>query len=51
MGHVRAGDEPVDPSALYHSPNWSDAPKRWLRLAFGLLALNGACRGVVLSIV
>jgi hemolysin III len=53
-------------SALYHSPNWSEAPKRWLRrvdhagiygliagtyTAFGLLALNGGWRWVVLSIV
>jgi hemolysin III len=53
-------------SALYHSPNWSDAPKRWLRrvdhagiygliagtyTAFGLLALSGYWRWVVLSIV
>ena len=53
-------------SALYHSPNWSEAPKRWLRrvdhagiyaliagtyTAFGLLALSGYWRWVVLSIV
>jgi len=53
-------------SALYHSPNWSDTPKRWLRrldhagiygliagtyTAFGLLALSGSWRWVVLSIV
>jgi hemolysin III len=53
-------------SALYHSPNWSEAPKRWLRrvdhagihaliagtyTAFGLLALSGWWRWVVLSIV
>jgi hemolysin III len=53
-------------SALYHSPNWSEAPRRWLRrvdhagiygliagtyTAFGLLALNGYWRWVVLSIV
>ena len=53
-------------SALYHSPNWSDAPKRWLRrvdhagiygliagtyTAFGLLALSGYWRWMVLSIV
>ena len=53
-------------SALYHSPNWREAPRRWLRrvdhagiyaliagtyTAFGLLALNGYWRWVVLSIV
>jgi hemolysin III len=53
-------------SALYHSPNWSEAPRRWLRrvdhagiygliagtyTAFGLLALSGYWRWVVLSIV
>ena len=53
-------------SALYHSPNRSEAPKRWLRrvdhagiygliagtyTAFGLLALDGYWRWVVLSIV
>jgi hemolysin III len=53
-------------SALYHSPNWREAPRRWLRrvdhagiygliagtyTAFGLLALSGYWRWVVLSIV
>ena len=53
-------------SALYHSPNWPETPKRWLRrvdhagiygliagtyTAFGLLALSGYWRWVVLSIV
>jgi len=53
-------------SALYHSPNWPEAPRRWLRrvdhagiygliagtyTAFGLLALSGYWRWVVLSIV
>jgi hemolysin III len=53
-------------SALYHSPNWREAPRRWLRrvdhagiygliagtyTAFGLLALDGSWRWVVLSIV
>ena len=53
-------------SALYHSPNWREAPRRWLRrvdhagvfgliagtyTAFGLLALSGYWRCVVLSIV
>ena len=53
-------------SALYNSPNWSEAPKRWLRrvdhagiygliagtyTAFGLLVLSGYWRWVVLSIV
>jgi hemolysin III len=53
-------------SALYHSPNWRDAPRRWLRrvdhagiyaliagsyTAFGLLALSGYWRWVVLSVV
>ncbi len=53
-------------SALYHSPNWGEAPRRWLRrvdhagiyaliagtyTAFGLLALGGYWRWLVLSIV
>ena len=53
-------------SALYHSPNWREAPRRWLRrvdhagiyaliagtyTAFGLLALSGYWRWGVLSIV
>ena len=53
-------------SALYHSPNWSEGPRRWLRridhagvygliagtyTAFGLLALDGNWRPVVLGIV
>jgi len=53
-------------SALYHSPNWREAPRRWLRrvdhagifaliagtyTAFGVLALSGYWRWVVLSIV
>jgi hemolysin III len=53
-------------SALYHSPNWREAPRRWLRrvdhagiyaliagtyTAFGLIALSGYWRWVVLSIV
>ena len=53
-------------SALYHFPNWREAPRRWLRrvdhagiygliagtyTAFGLLALDGYRRWVVLSIV
>jgi hemolysin III len=53
-------------SALYHSPNWREAPRRWLRrvdhagiyaliagtyTAFGLLVLSGYWRWVVLSIV
>jgi hemolysin III len=53
-------------SALYHSPNWTVGPRRWLRrvdhagiyaliagtyTAFGLLALSGYWRWVVLSIV
>jgi hemolysin III len=53
-------------SALYHSPNWPEGPRRWLRhvdhagiygliagtyTAFGLLALSGYWRWVVLSIV
>jgi hemolysin III len=53
-------------SALYHSPNWPDRPRRWLRridhagvygliagtyTAFGLLALKGNWRPVVLGIV
>jgi hemolysin III len=53
-------------SGLYHSPNWSEAPRRWLRrvdyagiygliagtyTALGLLALSGYWRWVVLSIV
>jgi len=53
-------------SALYHSPNWPEAPRRWLRrfdhagiygliagtyTAFGLLALSGYWSWVVLSIV
>jgi hemolysin III len=53
-------------SALYHSPNWREATRRWLRrvdhagiygliagtyTAFGLLALGGYWRWVVLSIV
>jgi hemolysin III len=53
-------------SALYHSPNWPERPRRWLRridhagvygliagtyTAFGLLALEGNWRLVVLGIV
>jgi hemolysin III len=53
-------------SALYHSPNWREAPRRWLGrvdhagiyaliagtyTAFGLLVLSGYWRWVVLSIV
>jgi hemolysin III len=53
-------------SGLYHRGNWSHAPRRWLRTidhagiyaliagtytAFGLLALDGAWRIVVLTIV
>jgi hemolysin III len=53
-------------SALYHSPNWREAPRRWLRrvdhagiygliagtyTAFGLLALSGYWRWVVLGII
>jgi hemolysin III len=53
-------------SAIYHSPNWPDRPRRWLRridhagvygliagtyTAFGLLALQGNWRPVVLGIV
>ena len=53
-------------SALYHSPNWPEGPRRWLRridhagvygliagtyTAFGLLALEGNWRPVVLGIV
>ena len=53
-------------SALYHSPNWSEAPRRWLRRVdhagiygliagtytpFGLLVLRGNWRPVVLGIV
>src|SRR3954469_25173817 len=53
-------------SALYHSPNWSEGRKRWLRRVdhvgifaliagtytpFGLLVLEGHWRPVVLTIV
>jgi hemolysin III len=53
-------------SALYHSPSWPEGPRRWLRridhagvygliagtyTAFGLLALKGNWRFVVLGIV
>jgi hemolysin III len=53
-------------SAIYHSPNWPERPRRWLRridhagvygliagtyTAFGLLALEGNWRPVVLGIV
>lgn len=53
-------------SAIYHSPNWPERPRRWLRridhagvygliagtyTAFGLLALKGNWRPVVLGIV
>jgi hemolysin III len=53
-------------SALYHSPNWPEGPRRWLRridhagvygliagtyTAFALLALKGNWRFVVLGIV
>jgi hemolysin III len=53
-------------SGLYHSPPWPERPRRWLRridhagiygliagtyTAFGLLALSGYWRWVVLSIV
>jgi hemolysin III len=53
-------------SALYHSPSWPEGPRRWLRridhagvygliagtyTAFGLLALEGNWRPVVLGIV
>jgi hemolysin III len=53
-------------SALYHSPNWPEGPRRWLRridhagiygliagtyTAFGLLALKGNWRPVVLGII
>jgi hemolysin III len=53
-------------SALYHTPNWPDGPRRWLRrvdhagvygliagtyTAFGLLVLKGNWRPVVLGIV
>jgi hemolysin III len=53
-------------SALYHSPNWPERPRRWLRrldhvgiygliagtyTAFGLLVLDGHWRNVVLTIV
>jgi hemolysin III len=53
-------------SALYHSPNWPERPRRWLRridhagvygliagtyTAFGLLVLEGNWRPVVLGIV
>jgi hemolysin III len=53
-------------SALYHSPNWPEGPRRWLRridhagvygliagtyTAFGLLALKGNWRLVLLGIV
>jgi hemolysin III len=53
-------------SAIYHSPSWPERPRRWLRridhagvygliagtyTAFGLLALEGNWRPVVLGIV
>jgi hemolysin III len=53
-------------SALYHSPNWPEGPRRWLRrvdhagiygliagtyTCFGLLVVEGAWRPVVLGIV
>jgi hemolysin III len=53
-------------SALYHRPNWSDRPRRWLRrldhamiylliagtyTPFGLLVLSGAWQVTVLAIV
>jgi hemolysin III len=53
-------------SALYHSPNWPEAPRRWLRRVdhagiygliagtytiFGLLVLDGNWRPVLLGIV
>jgi hemolysin III len=53
-------------SALYHSPNWSERPRRWLRrvdhagiygliaatyTSFGLLVIKGSLRPVVLGIV
>ena len=53
-------------SALYHSPNWPERPRRWLRridhagiyaliagtyTCFGLLVVEGAWRPVVLGIV
>jgi hemolysin III len=53
-------------SALYHSPNWPERPRRWLRrvdhagiygliaatyTSFGLLVIKGSWRPVVLGIV
>ena len=53
-------------SALYHTPNWSERPRRWLRrvdhagiygliagtyTCFGLLVLEGSWRPLVLGIV
>jgi hemolysin III len=53
-------------SALYHSPNWSERPRRWLRrvdhagiygliagtyTCFGLLVVEGSWRPLVLGIV